>query len=139
MSEWRLVGAGLVAIVVVMSGAASAPDLKSFMTVEVDPAANAFWAAGNDAPEGETPAQASVRWAASGEAATRLRAYGERLLKDPYRRDGEWAAYSKLMVEAGEAGEAAARQRSLDAAFEAGGQLYDACNGCHSKYIPGRA
>lgn len=139
MNKSRLLSAGALAVMVVMLGAASAPDLKSFMTVEVDPAANAFWAAGNDAPEGETPPQASARWAASGEAAARLRAYGERLLKEPYRRDGEWAAFSRLMIEAGEAGEAAARARSLDAAFEAGGKLYDACNGCHAKYIPGRA
>lgn len=134
MTIGKLIGLGCAAV---MLAAASAPDLKSFMTVEVDPAANAFWASGNDAPEGETPG-AEARWTAAGQAAAKLSEHGRRLLQPPYRRRGEWESFARLMIEAGEAGEAATRQRSLDAAFDAGGKLYDACNGCHTKYVPGR-
>jgi hypothetical protein len=42
------------------------------------------------------------------------------------------------MVEMGQAGEAAARAKDAAKAFEIGGRLYDACNGCHKTYVPRR-
>ena len=33
-------------------------------------------------------------------------------------------------------GEVAARARDPERAFEVGGRLYDACNGCHKTYVP---
>jgi hypothetical protein len=45
--------------------AADAPSMKVVMADFVNPGALAFWAGGNDPPEGETPAQAKERWAAA--------------------------------------------------------------------------
>lgn len=116
---------------------AGLPLLEAMKQV-VDPAANAFWAAGNDPPEGESWEAADARWRAAGEGAATMEAYGRRLMSAEHSRAGEWNAFARMMVEAGAAGRAAVEQRDMDGAFAAGGQLYEACAGCHASYIPGR-
>ena len=91
------------------AGAAAAQaTVAELMKHEVNPAALAFWAAGNDPPEDETPPAAAARWRAAEAAAATLKAEG------------------------------AVKARDAEAAFEAGGRLYDSCNGCHKAYAPPR-
>jgi hypothetical protein len=109
--------------------------VQAIMATQVNPGALAFWAGGNDPPEGETAAQAEARWAAAVKGAQDLQAGGKRLLQ--HSRPGRWDEFARLMIEGGEKGEAAARAKDLDAAFLIGGdQVYNACNGCHKSYIP---
>ncbi|MBL8772921.1 MAG: hypothetical protein JNK30_16185 [Phenylobacterium sp.] len=109
--------------------------VQALMATKVNPAALAFWAGGNDPPEGETAAQAEARWAAALKGAQDLQAGGRDLLK--HSRPGRWDEFARLMIEGGEKGEAAARAKDMDAAFLVGGdQVYNACNGCHKTYIP---
>ena len=121
-----------------VASAALAQDLavKAIMAVHVNPGALAFWAGGNDPPENETPAQANDRWIAALKGAQTLQAKGRELAEPAHLRPGHWAEFAKLMVDTGAEGEAASRVRDAEKAFEIGGQLYDACNGCHKTYIP---
>jgi hypothetical protein len=131
---------GLAAVFLAVAGAALAgpPAMRDIMGKNVNPAALAFWAGGNDPPENETPAQAQTRWAAALKGAQLLQAKGRILMVAPYTRTGRWNDDAKLMIETGQAGEAAARAKDAAKAFEIGGRLYDACNGCHKTYVPRR-
>jgi hypothetical protein len=130
----------LTGVFVALAGAALAgpPAMRDIMANDVNPGALAFWAGGNDPPEGETPAQAKARWAAAVQGARGLQAKGRMLMAAPYTRTGRWNDDAKLMIETGAAGEAAARAQDAAMAFEIGGRLYDACNGCHKTYVPRR-
>lgn len=116
----------------------SSPAMKAYMKDVVDPAANAVFAAGNDAPEGETPAQAAARWKAAEEGARTLKAAAVRLQQPDFRQPGDWAKFNTQLAEAAAAGETAAKAKNTDAAFTVGGQLYDSCNDCHHLYQAGR-
>ncbi|MEW5683821.1 MAG: hypothetical protein AB1942_02770 [Pseudomonadota bacterium] len=127
-------------VLILAAGAASAQvmvhDLKVqvLMANGVNPAALAFWAGGNDPPEGETPAEADARWAAALKGAQDLRAHGRALTG--LSRPGRWNDDARLMIDTAGEGLAAARARDAEKAFELGGRLYDSCNGCHKAYIP---
>lgn len=131
----------LAALAAALAGGAAAqvvnPDLpvKAIMALGVNPGALAFWAGGNDPPEGETPAQAEARWAAAAEGARTMQVKGRELLQ--HSRPGRWDEFARMLVAGAVAGEAAAKARDVDTAFEiGGGPIYDACNGCHKTYIP---
>lgn len=119
------------------SGAA-AEDLatKMIMALDVNPGAVAFWAAGNDPPETESPYAADARWAAAVQGARAMQDKGRLLQSAGIRRDGPWAGFAEMMVRISQEGEAAARARDPEKSFEIGGRLYDACNGCHKTYVP---
>jgi hypothetical protein len=122
-----------------MAGAAlAAPDpaMKALMAAEVNPGALAFWAGGNDPPEGETPAAAEARWIAAEAGARTLQAAGQAMAEPGVSRPGRWNEFAALMVSTAAEGEAASRARNAEQAFEIGGRLYDACNGCHKTYVP---
>jgi hypothetical protein len=112
--------------------------MQPIMAAHVNPGALAFWAAGNDPPENETPAQAKARWDAALKGAKAMETWGETLQKPPYTRTGQWNADAQLMVEMAKLGEAPIRARDPAKAFEVGGRLYDACNECHKLYVPMR-
>lgn len=129
-----------VALSFILAGAAAASNpMLDLMKRDVDPAANAFWAAGNDPPEAETAEAANARWDAAADGAAKMERYGRLLMSAEHTRPGEWNAFAALMAQAGATGRAAVEKRDMEAAFEAGGQLYEACSGCHAKYIQGRS
>ena len=115
----------------------SSPELKAYMKTVVEPAANALFAAGNDAPAGETAEQATARFRAADNGAKALRAASAKLLAAPLARPGDWAKFATAMATGATAVEAAAKTRNVDAALSAGGDLYDSCNGCHHIYQAG--
>ena len=108
--------------------------VQAIMATGVNPGALAFWAGGNDPPEGETPAQAAVRWDAAVKGAQAMQARGAELMK--HSRPGRWNEFAQMMIDVSREGEAAARAKDAEKAFEIGGRLYDSCNGCHKTYIP---
>ena len=132
----------LIAITILMfaGGAAVAqvvnhdPPVQKIMASQTNPGALAFWAGGNDPPDGETKAEAKVRWEEAVKGAHTLQTSGEELKK--YSRGGPWNAFADLMIATGKEGEAAARAKDAEKAFEIGGRVYDSCNGCHKTYIP---
>ena len=136
------VGLAVSAIAVAQAPAAkptpvSSPELKAYMKTVVDPAANALFAAGNDAPAGETPAQADARFKAAAEGAKTLRVATAKLAMAPYAQPTDWVKFNTLMASAAGEVEAAAKTRNVDGALAAGGNLYDSCNGCHHIYQAG--
>ncbi len=130
----------LIAALVLASGAAGAqavrldPGVQALMASGVNPSALAFWAGGNDPPEGETSEAATVRWSEAVKGAQALQSQGEAL--KAVARPGRWAADAQAMIDVAKEGEAAARARDAQKAFEIGGRLYDSCNGCHKAYVP---
>lgn len=131
-----LTGFGLALAVV--GGAAAQASIADLMKHEVNPAALAFWAAGNDPPENETTAAAQARWRAAEAGVKILKAEGARMQAPPYVLPGRWAEYAQAMADTAASAEGAIRARDAEAAFEAGGRLYDSCNGCHKAYAPSR-
>lgn len=130
----------LTLVLVLGASAAMARDtsMRAMMADDVNPAALAFWAAGNDPPEGETPAQAAARWAAAIKGAQVMQQKGKVMMAAPYTRTGRWNADAQLMIDIAREGEAAFRSKDAEKAFEIGGRLYDSCNGCHKAYVPRR-
>ena len=125
-------------LLVASASAATAEDLttKMIMALDVNPGAVAFWAGGNDPAEGESAFATEARWAAALKGAQTMQAKG-RLLQSPgIARDGPWSTFAEMMVQVSAEGEAAARARNAEKAFEIGGRLYDSCNGCHKTYVP---
>ncbi|WP_041373281.1 cytochrome c [Phenylobacterium zucineum] len=133
------------AVLAVLTGAALAGGgaalaqstaMADLMKQTVNPAALAFWAAGNEPPPGERPAAAAARWRAALDAARVLEAEGRRMQRPAYTQPGEWDAYAQAMADAAAGAVPALRARDAEAAFAAGGALYDSCNGCHKIYAP---
>jgi cytochrome c556 len=108
--------------------------VQTIMATAVNPGALAFWAGGNDPPENETPAAAAARWEAAVKGAQTLEAKGVEL--QAHSRPGRWNAFAQMMADVAKEGEAASKAKDAEKAFEIGGRLYDACNGCHKTYIP---
>jgi cytochrome c556 len=130
----------IAACAVVAAGTAAAQikdhdlPVQAIMATAVNPAALAFWAGGNDPPENESKAEAAARWTEAVKGAQTMQAQGAELKK--YARPGRWNDYAQMMVDVAKEGEAAAKAKDAEKAFEIGGRLYDSCNGCHKTYIP---
>jgi hypothetical protein len=125
-------------IVVLAASSATAADLtsKMIMALDVNPAAVALWAAGNDPPDGESAFAADARWTAAVQGAQALQAKGKLLQSAGIAREGSWSTFAEMMTQVGAEGEISARAKDPEKAFEIGGRLYDACNGCHKTYVP---
>lgn len=134
----------LAALSVVLLGATpvSSPALKAYMKTAIDPAANAVFAAGNDAPPGETPAQVAARFDAAAKGAAALKVAAAKLASPDFAPPGDagdWAKFSANLMTVATAAETAAKAKNAEAAFSAGGDLYDSCNSCHREYQAGRS
>lgn len=111
--------------------------MHAFMKEVIDPAANAVFEAGNAEDASKLTA---AQWKAALDGAAVLQESGRLLLLPPRARDdADWSRAAQLLVDAGADASAASGARDLNAAFEAGGKLYDSCNGCHAKFIHGRS
>jgi cytochrome c556 len=130
----------IAACAVVAAGAAAAQikdhdlPVQAIMATAVNPGALAFWAGGNDPPENESKAEAAARWAEAVKGAQTMQVQGEALKQ--YSRPGRWNEFAQMMIDVSKEGEAAAKAKDAEKAFEIGGRLYDSCNGCHKTYIP---
>ena len=59
------------------------------------------------------------------------------LMVAPRARDnGDWMTLSRTLREAAAKAYEAALKHDADALLSIGGEIYDACAGCHKKYVP---
>ena len=125
--------------------ASAAPPIKAIATVEevmhgmVIPSAQVAWGASGkiytkDGVEERQP-KTENDWINVEAAATTLTEAGNLLMMEGRAKDqGRWMDRAKALREAGDSLHQAAKARDVAALFERGGNLFDACQGCHFDY-----
>ena len=114
-------------------------DLKQFMLLVIDPAADGVWDSvktimtkkGTEEIQPKTDAQwMAVRSSAAtvAEAANLLMLDGRALDKK------EWMVAARRLTDTAEKAMKAAEAKDPEAVFAAGGEIYEACRGCHQRY-----
>jgi hypothetical protein len=113
------------------------------MTWIIDPNAMAIWNSvgtvtteqGSEAKHPKTDDE----WATFRNAAATLVESGNLLMLDGRAQDqDQWMATSRGMADAAAAVLEAAEAKDVEAYFDAGGALYEACTACHSIYLIGK-
>ena len=75
------------------------------------------------------------QWFAVEQSGTILTEAGNLLMMEGRAKDnGHWMDRARALREAGASVHDAAKARNVAAVFERGGQLFDACQGCHFEY-----
>jgi cytochrome c556 len=107
--------------------------VKQVMLGITIPASDIVFAAAGEAPADDT-AWIKVQ------ANAAVLAESARMLLDSSRKldDNEWATFSRAMYDASLTVMQAAAEKNVDQLSEAGDSLYEACDGCHQKYMPAR-
>jgi hypothetical protein len=146
----RIVALSL-ALAALAASAAGQPEPAPILTIAehmrhvTNPAAEAFWASSGVVEDAagavdRTPgAEDAARWKAAADAASVVQESAN-LLLTPGRGpdDAPWRDYAAALARAGEAGRKAALARDGEALFTVGGEMYEACRGCHLRYAPRR-
>lgn len=84
----------------------------------------------------ERKPQTDEEWELVWAAALALAESGNLLMMAPRAvDDGAWMQFSRSLIEAGADAAAAAQSRDVDRVFAAGEQVYNACLGCHTRYV----
>lgn len=114
---------------------------KLLMTSVIEPAADGLWDAVGTviSVEGveELRPASDEEWAAVRNAAVTVAESGNLLMMGRRAVDQEeWIDWSRAMIDAGVVALEAADAQDADALFDAGGQLYESCQGCHRIYWP---
>jgi hypothetical protein len=128
--------------------AASAPPFHTMLTTKqlmswiIDPNATAIWnSVGSivtDKGTEEKHPKTDEEWASFRNAAATLVESGNLLMLDGRAVDNDqWMATSRGMADAAATVLEAAEAKDVEAYFDAGGALYEACTACHSKYLVG--
>lgn len=76
-----------------------------------------------------------AEWAAVADGAAALAEAGNLLLLEGRALDGDWVKMSQAMIDAGKLTLAAVQARNPSRVFDAGGEVYASCNGCHAQYM----
>ena len=118
---------------------AAVADSRQLMLSVIEPAAEVYWDAVGVIMDEEGTRHIEPRtdeeWEAVGNAAFVLAESGNLLLlEDRARGRDHWRTMSRAMIEIGRRAVEAARARDPDAVFEAGGEVYLVCTGCHAVY-----
>lgn len=74
-------------------------------------------------------------WAAVADGAAALAEGGNLLLMEGRALDGDWVKMSNAMIEAAKLTLAAVAARNPQQVFDAGGEVYVSCTGCHAQYM----
>jgi hypothetical protein len=107
-----------------------------------DPAADVIWESSGtiitkDKVEERGPKN-DEEWAVVRSNAIMLTEAGNLLMMPPRARDQDaWMKAALGLVEAGQATLKAAEAKNVEQIFTTGGELYQKCLECHSKYLPG--
>jgi len=116
----------------------SVTDVHQLMAWIIDPAADVIWDSAGTVITAQGSKELSPTTADGWDAVLRAAAtLGEagNLLMMPGRAAGEdWMAWSRQLTATGKLALQAAQARDADALFDAGGQIYQACRGCHAQY-----
>jgi len=113
---------------------------KQLMTWIIDPNATAIWGSvgsvATDKGTEERHPQTDEEWASFRNSAATLVESGNLLMLDGRAVDkDQWLATAKGMSDAAAQVLEAAEAKDVEAYFDAGGALYEACTACHSKYL----
>lgn len=114
-------------------------DSKQLMLSVIEPAAEVYWDAVGVIMdlEGtyEIRPRTSEEWESVENAAFVLAESGNlMLLEERAQGQGHWLAMSRAMIDVGRRAVEAAQARDPEAVFEAGGDIYLVCTGCHAVY-----
>ena len=117
----------------------SATNVQQTMAWILDPATDVIWESAGTivTAEGETDLAPTTEaaWENVRNQAAVVAESGN-LLMLPDRTSGPaWNAYAQALVAAGRSAMGAAEARDADALFDAGGQLYVVCRGCHAQFL----
>ncbi len=123
----------------------AAPPIKAVATLEevmhgmVIPSAQTVWgASGTIYTTGgveERMPKSENEWLLVEASATTLTEAGNLLMMEGRAKDnGRWMDRARALREAGDAVHKAAKAKSVEALFEKGGDLFEACQGCHFDY-----
>jgi hypothetical protein len=116
---------------------------KQLMSWIIDPNATAIWnsvgTVTTDKGTEERHPRTDEEWATYRNAAAMLIESGNLLMLDGRAQDkDQWMATSRGMADAAATVLEAAEAKDVEAYFNAGGALYEACTACHSKYLVGK-
>jgi hypothetical protein len=105
----------------------------------IDPTTDVIWNAVKTiiTVEGtqEIRPQTEDEWTAIRNAAVIVAESGNLLMMVPRAKDdGEWMKACQAMIDTGMAAMRAAEAKDPEQLFDAGGNIYNACTNCHSKY-----
>ena len=129
--------------------AADAPPFHTTLTMQqlmlwiIDPSADAIWnSVGTITTEQGTEEKhpkTDEEWATYRNAAAMLIESGNLLMLDGRAQDkDQWMTTARGMADAAAQVLEAAEAKDVEAYFNAGGALYEACTACHSKYLVGK-
>lgn len=113
---------------------------KQLMNWIIDPNATAIWNSvgtiTTDKGTQEKHPKTDEEWATFRNAAAMLVESGNLLMLDGRAKDqDQWMTTSRGMADAADAVLQAAEAKDVEAYFDAGGALYEACTACHSQYL----
>ena len=113
---------------------------KQLMSWIIDPTADEIWnSVGTITSEKgveELQPKTDEEWATYRNAAAMLIESGNLLMLDGRAQDkDQWMATARGMADAAALVLEAAEAKDVEAYFNAGGALYEACTACHSKYV----
>jgi hypothetical protein len=130
--NWRTLGTAVLALLPVLAVAAPTP-IKDVMTKIVEPASNAVFYIGRQAPKNDD------EWKALQGQALMLSEVATSLMTPARAKDKkQWMQDAKLLLDASNAAYAAANSKNVAALEELNDQLYTACTTCHEHYLPKR-
>ncbi|GFE82336.1 hypothetical protein GCM10011487_43360 [Steroidobacter agaridevorans] len=83
------------------------------------------------------PPTTDEQWVSVERAALALAESGN-LLLIPGRAvdEGEWSRFSHMLIDTAAQAYAASQAKDIEGVSEAGNAIYEACEGCHKKYLP---
>jgi hypothetical protein len=114
-------------------------DLKQFMLLVIDPAADGVWDSvktimtkkGTEEIQPKTDAQ----WLAVRSSAATVAEAANLLMLDGRALDKTgWMTAARRLTDTAEKAMKAAEAKDPEAVFAAGGEIYEACRGCHQRY-----
>jgi hypothetical protein len=114
-------------------------ETRLLMEAIVDPQADLIWQSVktvvSETGAKEFRPQTDAEWAQVLHAAVSVTEAGNLLMMAPRARDTEnWTKASQALVDGGSHALRAAQAKNPDMLFEAGAELYEACNACHRQY-----
>ena len=137
--QYLVLAAGLPLVVGAGAQLASETGTREIMATMVDPSANVIWKSVSTIVTAkgveETFPRNDEDWSDLRKAATLL-AEGGSLLKKNHRREGDsdWLKWSQAIVDAANTTLKAIDAENVDQVFDAGGEIYNTCVGCHGGY-----
>lgn len=116
-------------------------DNKLLMQAIVDPVADHLWASvGMDITatgRTETKPETDAEWLVLRNDAVTLAESGNLLMMHPRAHtDGDWLRLCQELVDTSAGAIKAIEAKNPEQLFDAGGEIYAVCTGCHSKYHP---